>query len=205
MRRNEVTGVDVRVDTNTGAAGLMQCCDAAGAGDEAIRIFSVDTALNRVTLDLNVALTITKFFACGNANLFLNQINTGDELCDRVFHLNTGVHFNEVELTVFVEELKRACAAVADLAAAFGTALSDLFNRAAGNADGRRLFDDFLVAALHGTVAFTEPNRIAEVVGENLNLNVTWVFKEFFQINRVVAESGFCFLLGGVDGVNRVG
>ena len=85
MRRNEVTGVDVRVDTNTGAAGLMQCCDAAGAGDEAIRIFSVDTALNRVTLDLNVALTITKFFACGNANLFLNQINTGDELCDRVF------------------------------------------------------------------------------------------------------------------------
>ena len=62
MRRNEVTGVDVRVDTNTGAAGLMQCCDAAGAGDEAIRIFSVDTALNRVTLDLNVALTITKFF-----------------------------------------------------------------------------------------------------------------------------------------------
>ena len=32
---------------------------------------------------------------------------------------------------------------------------------------------------------------------------MTWVFKEFFQINRVVAESGFCFLLGGVDGVNQ--
>ena len=117
--------------------------------------------------------------------------------------LNTSVHFDEVELTVFVEELKSACTAVPDFAAAFSAALADLFNGAARNPDCRRLFDDLLVAALHRAVAFAEPNCIAEVVSQNLDLNMTRVLKELFQINGVVAESGFRFLLSGVDGVNQ--
>lgn len=75
-----------------------------------------------MALDLNVALTIAKLFAGGDTNLFLDEVDTGDEFSDRVLDLNTSVHFDEVELTVFVEELKSACTAVPDFAAAFSAA-----------------------------------------------------------------------------------
>jgi ABC-type phosphate/phosphonate transport system ATPase subunit len=34
----------------------------------------------------------------------LHQIDAGDHLGDRMLHLQAGVHFDEVELAVFIEE-----------------------------------------------------------------------------------------------------
>ena len=55
----------------------------------------------------------------------LHDVDAGDHLGDRVLDLHARVHFDEIELAVLVQELERAGAAVADLAAGFGTALAD--------------------------------------------------------------------------------
>ena len=66
-----------------------------------------------MSTNLDVSLFVSETFTIGNANLFTNNVNAGDELSDRMFDLNTGVHFNKIELTVFVQEFKRAGAAIA--------------------------------------------------------------------------------------------
>ena len=41
-----------------------------------------------------------------DAQLLFNQVDAGDHFGYRVFNLNTGVHFDEIELAVFEQELK---------------------------------------------------------------------------------------------------
>ena len=55
-------------------------------------------------------------FACGNAQLPLDQIQTRDRFSDRMLHLQTGVHLHEEKvhaaLGLLDDELHRACAQV---------------------------------------------------------------------------------------------
>ena len=46
----------------------------------------------------------------GNLDLLGNQIDPCDLFGHRVFHLNTRVHFHEVEFAVFIKEFDRSCA-----------------------------------------------------------------------------------------------
>jgi hypothetical protein len=63
--------------------------------------------------------------AGGDQDLLLDDVDAGDHLGDRVLHLHAGVHLDEVELAVLVQELEGAGAAVADAAAGLGAALAD--------------------------------------------------------------------------------
>ena len=51
--------------------------------------------------------------ARGDADLPGDEVEPGHELGDRVLHLQPGVHLQEVELAVLVEELDRAGVVVA--------------------------------------------------------------------------------------------
>ena len=64
-------------------------------------------------------------FAGSNADLHLHDIDAADHLGDRMLHLDARVHLDEVKFAVLVEELERARAFVADLAARVGAALAD--------------------------------------------------------------------------------
>ena len=55
-----------------------------------------------MTAEVQIALAEAQLFAGSNADLFLYQVDSGNHLGHRVFNLNAGVHFNEVELAVFV-------------------------------------------------------------------------------------------------------
>ena len=59
------------------------------------------------------------------ADLLLHDVDAGDHLGHRMLDLDARVHLDEVELAVLVQELERAGAAVADLAAGLGAALAD--------------------------------------------------------------------------------
>ena len=72
--------------------------------------------------------------------MFTHQIDAGNEFRDWVFDLNASVHFDEVELPVFVQKLKGAGSAVADALAGLDAAGAEFVNEFAGNA-GRRLRD----------------------------------------------------------------
>ncbi len=136
--------------------------------------------------------------------LLLHQVDAGDHLGDRVLDLDAGVHFDEVEVAVLVQELERAGAAVADALAGFDADLADLGAHFRGDARSRRFFHDLLVTALHRAVAFAQMDRAALAVGEDLDLHVARVLQELLHVDHVVAERGLGLGLGGLDGVVQV-
>ena len=73
----------------------------------------------------DVALAEAQLLAGGDADLLLHDVDAGDHLGDRVLDLDARVHLDEEELVVLVQELERARAAIADLAARIGAALAD--------------------------------------------------------------------------------
>ena len=86
----------------------------------------------------------------------LHQVDAGDLFGDAVLHLQAGVDFQEVKAAgvVVVDELHRAGGLVVD---GFGQADGGGQQFAHCRLAGRgRLFDDFLIAALHGTIAFAQ-------------------------------------------------
>ena len=125
-----------------------------------------------MALDHHLTLGIGQFLPCSGHDLGFNNVNAGDELGDRMFHLNPGVHFDEIKLAVFIQKLKRPSATVAHFFASRHTTLANALNQFAGNARCWRFFNDFLVTTLHGAVTFAQINGVFVVVGQNLNFNV---------------------------------
>ena len=52
----------------------------------------------------------------------------------------------------------------------------------------RRFLDDLLVTPLHRAIAVAEIDRVAELVGQHLDLDVARVFEEFLQVDHRIAE-----------------
>ena len=177
--------------------------DAPGRRDELVRVFRVDAAFDRVPAHADLALREGQFLARGHADLHLHDVDAADQLGDGVLDLHARVHLDEVELTVFVEELKGARTAVADLLAGGRTAIAHLFDQAPGDAGRRRFFDDFLVAPLHGAIALTQVNSILMLVGQNLDFNVAWILEEFLHINRWIAKRSTGLCLGHGNGIDE--
>ena len=118
-----------------------------------------------------------------------------------MLHLDAGVHLDEVEAAVLVQEFERARAAVADALARFHADLADLGALRLGDAGGRGLLHHLLVATLHRAVALAQVDRAALAVGQHLDLHVARVLQEFLHVDHVVAERGLGFRLRGGDGV----
>ena len=120
-----------------------------------------------------------------------------------MLHLHTGIHLNEVELPVFIEELKRTRTTVADLLAGSHAALAHLFHQTAWNARRRRLFNHLLVATLHGAVTLAQIHAVLVLVTQHLNFDVTGVLEELLHIHRGIAECDASFCLGHLHGVDQ--
>jgi len=120
-----------------------------------------------------------------------------------MFHLNPGVHLDEIELVILVQEFEGAGAAVTDPAAGFGATLADLVDQFAIDAGGGRLFDDFLVATLHRAVALAQIDRVAMLVGEYLDLDMARVLEILLHVDDRVAERSLRLGLGGRHGIQQ--
>ena len=77
-----------------------------------------------------VALRERQLLAGGDPDLHLDDVDAGHPFGHRVLDLHAGVHLDEEELAVLVQELERAGAAVADLLAGGDAALADLLDHA---------------------------------------------------------------------------
>ena len=120
-----------------------------------------------------------------------------------MFDLHPGIHLDEIELAVFVEELEGAGAFVAHLDAGLGAAAADfgaLFRRDAGRG---RFLDNFLVAALHRAVAFAEVDRVAVRVRQHLDFDVARRAEKFFHVHRVVVERRGRFRVGQLNRIEQ--
>ncbi len=67
-----------------------------------------------------------------NADLLAHEVDAEDRFGDRMFDLQAGVHLDEVELAVLVQELDRARADVVDLGHGIGADLADLARACSG-------------------------------------------------------------------------
>ena len=105
-----------------------------------------------------------------------------------MLHLDPRVHLDEVELVVLVEKLQRAGVAVADVPACVRAALAHGLALLRGQARRRRLFDDLLMAALHGAVAFAQVHHIAVIVGQHLKLDVPRLLEKLLHVDLIIAE-----------------
>src|SRR5690606_11423148 len=128
-----VPGEHMGIHAHTGAARHMPVGDEAGTGNEFEGVFGVDTALDGMAAEFHITLTQGELFARCDTYLLLDQVDTRDHLGDRMFHLNTGVHLDEIELAVFVEELEGPGAAILHTAAGFGTPFANALDEAARN------------------------------------------------------------------------
>lgn len=117
MGRHGVAGVQVGIHAHTQAAGRVIERHLAGRWHEGAGILGVDAAFKGVTVDLDVFLANRQRHARGDTQLFLDDIDAGDHLGDRVLNLNAGVHFDKEEIAVLIEEFERSRTTVVDFQA----------------------------------------------------------------------------------------
>ena len=200
VTRDDATGIccaAIQPDTHT--CCLAESCDAAIVRDEVVLwILGGNPRLQRVAVQAHVIL---RGFVCGFRNrlafgdqyLCLNDVDSGHLFGDCVFHLNTGVHLNEIEFAVCHIHQEFDCAStfvvhvfaylVAQLAN-FGALIFRQIGRGCA-------LHDFLVPALDRAVTLVEVVHVAVLIAQNLNLDVARLEDHFFQITFTVAKSGF--------------
>ena len=185
----------MRIDADAGAAGRMPGGDAPGRGHEVVGVFGVDAAFDGMAPELDVLLLEAELFAGGDAYLLLHDVDAGDHFGDRMFDLHAGVHFDEEELAVLVQELERARAAIADLAAGFGAAFADLVAQLGALSSGagassmifwwRRCIEQSRSPRIDG---------VAMLVGQHLDLDMARVLQKLLHVHHGIAEGGLRFV-----------
>src|SRR5919107_5430516 len=104
MRRHVVAGVDVAVYAYPRASWGVPQPYRTGRGRERLRILRIDPALDRVPANLYIVLRVGQPVTGGDLQLCFHEVDAGNQLRHRMFDLDTGVHLDEVELPVLIEE-----------------------------------------------------------------------------------------------------
>ena len=172
----------------------MQVLDAPGGGQEVgVGVLRGDAALDGVAARTHGPARQRHRLAGRDAELLAHDVHAVHHLRNRVLDLEPGVHLEEVELALLVEqELDRSRAQVPH-------GLGRLY-RCLAHAQpqiqihGRRggFLDQLLMPPLHRALALAEVDRVAEPVGEHLNLHVARPIHEVLHVDGVVAERRFC-------------
>ena len=134
----------------------------------------------------------------------VHQVETGDHLGNRMFDLKSRVHLHEIEQLVFDQEFHGAGPHIADRPGRGDGRPAHGSAQLGAQARRRRLFDHLLMAPLDRAVALEEVNRVALLVGENLDLDVTRLSEEFLQDHPRVAEGRGGFAAGAFQGRGEV-
>ena len=180
----------------------MEKLRLAGAGPEVLlRVLGVDAALDGVAGHPDVLLGEGQGQARGHPQLLLHQIHSGDQLGDRVLHLDAGVHLNEVELPIRREhKFHRARSHIARGLGGGHGGRSHLGPQLGVQGPGGGFLHQLLAAALDGAVPLPQVDHMALGVRHNLKLNVPGVEDQLFQVHLPVAEAGDGLGLGGLVG-----
>src|SRR5438874_13646996 len=121
------------------------------------RVFGVDATFDRTAPLDDVLLFKPQRLPGGDTNLLPDQVDAGDQLRDRVLDLDAGVHLDEIELVVRVEQEFAGAGAVVlgriDQLDGRGTdRVADLGRQVRGG----RLLDQLLMPPLQWTVTVVE-------------------------------------------------
>jgi len=122
-----------------------------------------------------------------------------------MFHLQAGVHLDEIKLTILIEELDRTGTDIVNVRHRIGTDFANFGAFFWRNAGARGLFKHLLVPTLQRAIPFAQMYRIALAIAKHLNFDVAWCGQVFFDINLVIAEVRFAFGTRGLKSAFHFG
>ena len=156
----------------------------------AVRVFGINADFDGMAVAADLLLGQRQLFTAGDAQLPFDQVQTGNHLGDRVFDLQTGIHFHEKEPAIPIEnEFDGAGVLVADRARGGYCGGGHFPAHIAGHRGAGRFFDYFLIAALYRTLAFEQMHDIVMPIRKNLDFDVAGVFQEFLEQHALVAKA----------------
>ena len=136
--------------------------------------------------------------------LHLHQVDPGDQLGDRVLHLQASVHLQVIETPVLVEELHRAGVDVSAALRHRHCGPAHGLGRGGADPRGGGLLDQLLVAPLHRAVAGAQMQAAAVGVGQHLDLDVAGRGQVALQVELVAPEVGHGLAPSRLDGLRRL-
>ena len=164
--RNLITFIDIAVDSHSDPVRFGQLADNAGRWHEIVGgIFGTDPAFDSMPTLGYIFLPDMQRFVVGNTKLLLYQVEPQHLFGNRMLHLQTGVHFEKIKITVFInQELDRPGTGIVDGLSSRNRLLAHLFPQFRRNERRRTFLDNFLVTALHRAFAFAEMDHIPVIV-----------------------------------------
>ena len=190
--RQGAAAVKAGIHPDAAAARQMDKVHFARAGLEVFGgVLGVDAALDGMAAQADLVLAVGQGQSCGHPDLLPHQVDAGDELGDRVLHLDTGIHLNEIEVALPVQHKLDGAGVhiVGGLGGGHGGG-AHLLPQFGGQRFGGGLLQQLLVAPLDGTVAVPQLHHAAVLVGHDLELDVLGVEDQFFQIHLAAAKAG---------------
>ena len=183
------------------AVGAAEPGDGARRRQEpaAGRVLGVDAHLDGVAAAFDLFLAEPQRLPRRHRQLQRHQVQAGDQLGHRVFHLEAGVHLQEVEQALGVQELDRSGT---DVAAAPGGGHRGFAHRhldRIGDVGGRGLLDQLLVTALGRAVTGAQRHAVAMGIGEHLHLDVARPRQVTLQVGLGPAERLVGLALGRLE------
>ncbi len=148
--------------------------------------------------DRKLVLPLREGLATGHTQLPFHQINAGNRLCHRMFHLQAGVHFHEPEpvltqpVRAIDDKLNRPRARITNRLSRAHCRIAHCLAHALGHARCRRFLNHLLVTTLQGTVPFKQMHRMG-AIAKDLHLDMARRGHEFLNQHRIIAKGGFGF------------
>src|SRR5215469_15827138 len=201
-RVRRVAGVCAGVDAETGARGWLEYRDGTARGASAAvwcHGFRIDTQLDciapRPRCLAGGQVEVLQRTSKGEFELRLYEIDAGHFLGNGVLDLQARIRFDEREILAVGadQELKGSQRRVTHALRHFYCGPEELVAERLGNSGTRSNFNQLLVAALDGALAFPQMGHRARLVAENLDLDVARHRHQALEVNVGVSERGACF------------
>ena len=185
MERDLVPGFEPRVPPHTGPARHPHMPHHARDGQEIVEgILRRDAALDRVAARRQRAGVHPQGLSRRHAQLLPHDVHPVHQLGHRVLDLETGVHFQEIELAAWREQkLDRAGAEIADRSGGGGGGVAQPAPQRGRHGERGRLLDELLMPPLDAALALAQGHHAPERVGEHLDLDVARPFQIFLEVH----------------------
>ena len=118
-------------------------------------VLCINTIFNRVSIDLDIWLFVLKFMSGRDKNLLFNQIYPSNFFCDRMLHLESCIHLEEVEIFILIhEEFNCTCSVVVTRPSQSDSLITHFFSCCFIHCWTWCFLYNFLVPSLHWTLSF---------------------------------------------------
>src|SRR5438093_3513434 len=152
-------------------------------------VFSVHPALASMALPPYLVLTPAQPLTGGDTDLFPYQVQPGHPLGDRVFHLEAGVHFEEIKMPLAIEHKLHSPSVI--IASGLGDLegrCGHLFPQSLRYRWGWGFFEDLLIAPLDRALALAQMDEGAVHITEDLHLYMARPLQVTFQVHGTLGK-----------------